>query len=148
MHSTQFFYREYYNSSVLLVSKTPVSFFPLSCSTLDMLLPHFHLIPLISLPWSLASPLSLPTAIRRTPGFHLPLTRVTRREINTSTPRRLPKESAIGLGDYFDVCVFKRTTAASSLIAESEHTMCKFKWARHLRRLSSVGFHFIANYAA
>jgi hypothetical protein len=91
-------------------SSTPILFFPLSRCVLGMLLPLFYLTLLVSLPWSLASPLSLPTAIRRAPGFHLPL---SRREIYTSTPRR-PKQSAIGLGDYFDVCVFKRTTAVSS----------------------------------
>jgi len=73
-----------------------------------MLLPLFYL---INLPWSLASPLSLPATSPRTPELHLPL---FRREINTSTPLRVRKRGAIGLGDYFDVCVFERITAASS----------------------------------
>jgi hypothetical protein len=76
---------------------------------IGMLLPLFHL---INLPWSLASPLSLPATSPRAPGLHLPL---SRREINTSTPQRVRKRGAIGLGDYFDVCVFERATAASSL---------------------------------
>lgn len=76
-----------------------------------MFLPLFYSTLIISLLSSLASPLSLPAAIRRASGFHLPL---SRRELNTSTPRQVTKQSAIGLGDYFDVCVFKRTIAANS----------------------------------
>jgi hypothetical protein len=75
---------------------------------IGMLLPLFYL---IILPWSLASPLSLSAPGPRSPGLHLPL---SRREINTSTPQRVRKRVAIGLGDYFDVCVFEHTTAASS----------------------------------
>jgi hypothetical protein len=72
------------------------------------------LLPLyiISLPWSLASPLSLPATSPRAPGLHLPL---SRREINTSPAQWVRKRGAIGLGDRFDVCVFERATAVSSL---------------------------------
>lgn len=75
---------------------------------IGMFLPFFYL---INLPWSLANPLSLPTTSPRATGLHLPL---SRREINISTPQRINKRGAIGLGDYFDVCVFERGTAASS----------------------------------
>ncbi len=84
-----------------------------------MFLPLFHLTFLISLPWSLASPLSLHATRRRTLGLHLPL---SRREVNASTPRRVRKQGTIGLGDYFDVCVSELTTAASS--SRSQNIQC------------------------
>jgi hypothetical protein len=93
-----------------------------------MLLPHFHLTLLVNLHWSLATPLSLPAIIRRAPGFHLPL---SRREINTGTPRRLPKQSAIGLGDYFDVTY--------NVLVQVGETLAP---------LVLGGLHFIATYTA
>jgi hypothetical protein len=60
-----------------------------------------HPAVLVSLLLSLTSLVSL-SAIRRGSTLHLPL---IRREIITSTPRWIPKQGAIGLGDYIDVCV-------------------------------------------
>jgi phytepsin len=70
-----------------------------------MLLRLLYLTSLVSPPWSSASPPSL-QGIRQGFALHLP---ISRRELSTSTPRRLPKQGAIGLGDYIDVCVFKFT---------------------------------------
>jgi len=72
-----------------------------------MLLCLLPLTFLISLPWSLANPLSM-LGVRRGSALHLPL---SRREASTSTPQRVPKQGAIGLGNYIDVCVIKYTVA-------------------------------------
>src|SRR5258708_36896151 len=91
---------------------------------IGMLLPLFHITFLISLPWSLSSPLSLPATCRRAPGLHLPLSRL---EINASTPRRGLKRRAIGSAGSFYVVVFEcHTTTPSSR-------------DRHLNRHSSSG---------
>ena len=89
------------------LASTLTHFYSLAAVALGMLLRLFHL---VSLPWSLASPLSL-QGIRREPVLHLPL---FRREVSTGTPRRLFKQDAIGLGDYIDVCVLKSTTGIIS----------------------------------
>ena len=116
-----------YGLILLLSSPSPVCLqrFPSMPQWIGMLLPLFHITFLISLPWSLSSPLSLPATCRRAPGLHLPLSRL---EINASTPRRVRKRGAIGLGDYFDVCVFECTTTACS------------SRNQHIQRTSSSGW--------
>ena len=97
--------------SQVTISSESNSSFPLSSMPrrIGILLLFIYL---INLPWSLANPLSLPaTTSPRAPGLHLPL---SRREINTTTPKRERRRGAIGLGDYFDVCVSEYATAASS----------------------------------
>jgi hypothetical protein len=88
-----------------------------------MLLRLFHLTFLVNPPWSSASPPPL-QGIRQGSALHLPL---SRRELSTSTPRRLPEQGAIGLGDYIDVCVLKYTSKIISL------------WNQDIQRTSSSG---------
>ncbi|KAI9457021.1 aspartic peptidase domain-containing protein [Russula earlei] len=64
-----------------------------------MLLSLIYLTLLVNLPLSSTNPVSL-SAIRHWSTLHLPL---IRREVVSSTPRRVLKQGAIGLGDYIDV---------------------------------------------